>query len=178
MRFYETDDPEVLATRRGKGAGCMQALVALPFLGMGAGAFLAAFGEMDLGWPGWASALLGALFAATGLLLLAYRGGMEVDRRRGVLVNWGGVPGLRRTREIPLDSIQRIAIYKKTLQKTRQGMPVADVFYPVILEARGDAVRLANFRDYRKSLAVAEHSAQVFGVEMEDRSGDEGGVSN
>lgn len=172
MLFHQTSDPDVLATRRAKGEGCVQAFLALPFLIMTTGSFLAAFGEMDIGWPRWASVLLGVLFAALGLSLLTYRGGMVVDRRRGTLVKWGGVPRLRRTREIPLHSILRVVIARKEFHGD---MPEPRVYYRVRLEAKGDSVRLANFRDFQRSRAVAEHAARVFGVKVVDSSGGEGG---
>jgi hypothetical protein len=155
MEFIDTDDPDMLQTRRGGG---FLIFFGLPFLLTGL--FVMGFSFWDPpggggGAPLLVTVIFGSIFTAVGVAMMFGRSGMIIDRRKGTLVRWSGllVP-MKKTTYI-LDYHDRITI-RKDLRRSEKRTYYA---YPIVLKgSHGDTEGIVfdEPTDYSEARRTAE----------------------
>lgn len=172
MRFHETRNPDVLATRYGRK------IVANIFFFLLIGFFGVVTLLGGLGAFGWEGDLPPRLMVIVGVGLcigavgvLTYRRGVSLDRRRGLLTQWRGAFGLRQEETMPLDSVRCVIL---RCEKRENPSPDAGAsgytVYPVWVAGKAHSLKLSNELEYEEARATAERTAQLLGVQWEDRS--------
>ena len=174
MRFHQTNDPDVLATKYGSRI-VFNIVFFLLLFGFGMAAMLAGLGAFGLEWEAQSSPLfgflLGGALCALGLASLTYRRGLVLDRRRGLLTKWRSMFGLRQEKTMAVEEIKRILLRREVDEShTTSGRRIRHAVYSVIVDGRADIFKFCDEATYKGGLATAEHAAQALGAELEDRS--------
>ena len=87
MNFIETNDPDILMTRRGGGPAIIFGVVFLLTGGLVTGLSFKVTGET----PWYVPAIFGAVFLLIGAALTFGRNGIVIDRKKGMMVHWLGL---------------------------------------------------------------------------------------
>jgi hypothetical protein len=172
MRFQETQDPNVLATRY--GSILPNIFFSLLSFAIGLPAMIAGLGLF--GWeaeaPPAASFLVGAALLVLGIGLLTYRRGFIVDKRRGLLTHWRSSFGLRHREAIPLSRVRRVILRceRRITVGSNSDRSKNYTVFPVCLDGEHKSFRLADELSLEAARGTAEHASRILDIPIVDRS--------
>jgi len=153
-----------------KGGGCFLTVFGLAFAIPGLFVIGCVFIPADVRGgdelPWYVGFPFGGLFAAVGLGLAFWRGGVDIDRNRRELIRWWGIFAPWRRKVESLEALGHVAVSKEIRRSDKSTYTV----YPVRLHGEGIKIHLTEPRTYPPARKWSEQVAEFLHLPIHDAS--------